>query len=241
MALLFLLKESRGRGRRIEREEENPESRGGSGGVGRTVVMEAIELEHHVVKILLVRDRDERVEIFARELVLDANLIGGADGGELGVEISEAHGTVDGEDLGLAVEVGELIVVRSGLDPAAVADHELDAPSGGGGGGGGWRRVVGGGGGPGGGVVAVAVVGDGVDLARSRRGVAGVGEGGVRVVLHPCDFPFVVSLVLGGKGENLREREGFGGFMRVWWETERNAVTIFSKIPFLLFKIFFFT
>jgi hypothetical protein len=79
------------------------------------------------------------------------------------VEVGETHGAVDGEDLGFAVDVRELVVVHSRLDPAAITDHELDASDDGGGG----RDFIGDR------VVVAAVVR--VDLARSRRGVAGVG------------------------------------------------------------------
>jgi hypothetical protein len=75
VTLLFRLEECGGRRRRVDREEENSEARGGSGGVGRTIEMEAIKFEHHVFEILIVGDRDERIKILAWELILDANLV----------------------------------------------------------------------------------------------------------------------------------------------------------------------
>lgn len=79
------------------------------------------------------------------------------------MEVGKAHGAINGEYLGFAVDISELVVVRSKLDPAAIADHELDLSGDGGGG----RDFIGDG------VVVAAVLG--VDLARSRRGVAGLG------------------------------------------------------------------
>ena len=82
---------------------------------------------HHVVKVVVVGDGDESVEVFAGELVLEGEVLwrGVAEGGELGEEGGELNGAVDGEDLGVAADVGELIVVGAGLDLAAVAAHEL--------------------------------------------------------------------------------------------------------------------
>jgi hypothetical protein len=99
-------------------------------------------------------------------LVLDANLIGAANEGEFGVEVNEAHGAVNGENLDLAIEVRQLVVMRPGLDPTAITDHELDVSGNGG-------RVskdfIGG-------VVVVTTV-LGIDLARSRRELVGVEVG----------------------------------------------------------------
>lgn len=75
VTLLSWLKECGGRRRRVDREDENSEARGGSGGVGRTVKMEAIKLKHHVFKILIIGDGDERIKILTWELVLDANVV----------------------------------------------------------------------------------------------------------------------------------------------------------------------
>ena len=85
----------------------------------------------------------------------------------------------DGEDLRVAADVGELVVVGAGLDPSAVAAHEFHLVGGGGGGGdgggcgsGGRRGFVDEGGG--------AVL----SVARARRGVAGIGDGVAVVILH---------------------------------------------------------
>ncbi|KAJ8452919.1 hypothetical protein Cgig2_014682 [Carnegiea gigantea] len=83
--------------------------------------------------LVVVGDGDERVEVFAGELVLEGGdgdgrgrgVVVGDEGGELGHEGGELDGTVDGEDLSLATDVGEEVVVGSRLDLAAVAHHEL--------------------------------------------------------------------------------------------------------------------
>jgi hypothetical protein len=162
--------------------------------------METIKLEHHVLQILIISNRDKCIEILTWELILDANLVGAADGGELGVEVGEAHGAVNGENLGFAVEVRQLVVMRPGLNPTAITDHELD-PSGDGGGG--RKDFIGG-------VVVVTTV-LGIDLAASRRGVAGVGVGGVGVALHPPNF---LEFRFFGRGWG-RGEENCGGEKRV--------------------------
>jgi len=102
-------------------------------------------------------------------LVLEGEVLrrGVTERGELGKEGRELDGAVDGEDLGVAADVGELVVMGSGLDLAAVAAHELGL------------------------VVLGLLVVPGrrileVDLPGARRGVAGVRVGGVLIVLHGC-------------------------------------------------------
>ena len=88
------------------------------------------------------------------------------EGGKLGDEGGELDVAVDGEDLGVAGDVGEVVVVGAGLDAAAEAAHELDLG----------RGVV-----EGRAAVVVVVVG-GVGVAGARGGVARIhGDGGVRV------------------------------------------------------------
>ena len=119
-------------------------------------------------EVVVVGDGDEGVEVLTGELVLEGEVLRGgvADGGELGEEGGELDGAVDGEDLGVAADVGELVVVGAGLDLAAVAAHELGlvvlvlllVPR---------RRVL------------------EVDLARARGGLAGVRvRRRVLIVLH---------------------------------------------------------
>lgn len=121
------------------------------------------------------------------------------------MEVGKAHGAVNGKDLGFAVDISELVVMRSKLDPAAIADHELDLS----GDGGGRRDFIGDR------VVVAAVVR--VDLARSGRGVAGVGVGGVRVALHLRVFLNLSMLIelnffRRERRRRLREERKEGGF-----------------------------
>ena len=113
-----------GSGTRIERvdgEEEESHAGGCSGSA-----MEMIVLEHHVVEVVVVGDGDEGVETLAGELVLEEDVACGVEeGGELGEHGGELDAAVDVEDLGVAADVGELVVVVAGLDLAAVAAHEF--------------------------------------------------------------------------------------------------------------------
>ena len=96
---------------------------------------------HHVIEVVVVGDGDEGVEVFAGKLVLEGEVVvvwGVAEGGEFGEHGGELDGAVDGENFGLAGDVGELVVVGAREDLAAVAAHELGfvvlvVP---------WRRVV---------------------------------------------------------------------------------------------------
>jgi len=102
-------------------------------------------------------------------LVLEGEVLrrGAAERGEFGKKGGELDGAVDGEDFGVAADVGELVVVGSGLDLAAVAAHELGLVVLG-------LLVV-----PRRGVLEV-------DVPGARRGVAGVRVGRVLIVLHGC-------------------------------------------------------
>ena len=82
---------------------------------------------HHVVKVVVVGDGDESVEVFAGELVLEGDVVvlGVAEGGEFGKHGGELDGAVDGEDFGVAADVGELVVVGAWVDLAAIAADEL--------------------------------------------------------------------------------------------------------------------
>jgi hypothetical protein len=84
--------------------------------------VEAVVLEDEVLQILVVGDGDERVEVLAGQLVLDADVaeVPAGEGGEVG----EPERPLEGQDLGLAVDVGELVVVGTRLDAAPVAHHE---------------------------------------------------------------------------------------------------------------------
>lgn len=59
-------------------------------------------------------------------MVLEDEIGGVGEGGELGHDGGETDFPIDGEDLGVAADVGEVVVVWPGLDFAAVAAHELD-------------------------------------------------------------------------------------------------------------------
>ena len=106
---------------------------------------------HHVLKIIIVSNGDQRVKILSRKLILKQNISNAAaHGGELGGQDGESDPAVYGENLGLSVNVSELVIVRTWLNLAARAAHEphfvalvvVFIP---------WRRVI------------------EIDLARSRR------------------------------------------------------------------------
>ena len=80
-----------------------------------------------MVEVVVVGDGDEGVEVLPWELVLEGEVLGvaAAEGGELGEHGGELDVEINGEDLGLAADVGELVVVAARLDLAAVAAHEL--------------------------------------------------------------------------------------------------------------------
>ena len=80
---------------------------------------------HHVIEVVVVGDGDQGVEILAGELVLKGDLGVGAESGEPGDHGVELDVAVNGEDLGLAADIGELVVVGTRVDLAAVAAHEL--------------------------------------------------------------------------------------------------------------------
>lgn len=125
-----------------------------------------------MVEIFVVGDGDQSFEIFAGELILNGDVVAAVEGGELGDQGEELDGAIDGEDLGLAADVAEVVVVGTGEDLSAIAAHELGLlvvlrrvvlvlvvlP---------WRRVV------------------ELDLSRAGGGgVAGVGVRAVGEVLH---------------------------------------------------------
>ena len=78
-----------------------------------------------MLEIIVVGDRDQSVEILTGKLVLEAD-IGVAEDAELGDEGGELDGAINREDLGLAADVGELVIVGTRVDLAAIAAHELD-------------------------------------------------------------------------------------------------------------------
>ncbi|RYR18707.1 hypothetical protein Ahy_B03g063319 [Arachis hypogaea] len=83
---------------------------------------------HHVIEVVVGGDGDEGVEVLSGELVLESEVLrrgAVAEGSELREEGGELDVAVDGEDLGVAANVGELVVVAARLDLAAVAAHEL--------------------------------------------------------------------------------------------------------------------
>ncbi|PON93723.1 LOW QUALITY PROTEIN: hypothetical protein TorRG33x02_104260 [Trema orientale] len=100
-------------------EEEQPHPGGLGGGA-----VEAVVLVHHVLEVVVVGDGDQGVEVLPGELVLERH-VALAEGGELGDHGGELDGPVDGEDLGLASDVAELVVVGTGEDLTAIAAHEL--------------------------------------------------------------------------------------------------------------------
>uniref|UniRef100_A0A804U9H9 Uncharacterized protein n=1 Tax=Zea mays TaxID=4577 RepID=A0A804U9H9_MAIZE len=119
----------RGR-RRLDGEEEDPEpGRGsaaaGAGTGGGAVVVGAVVLDDEVLQILVVGDGDERVQVLPGQLVLDADVPGVPhERGEARGEVGEEDRPLERQDLGLAVDVRELVVVRPRLDAAPVADHQ---------------------------------------------------------------------------------------------------------------------
>ena len=58
-----------------------------------------------MLEILVVRHRNQSIEVFSRQLVPEADLRI-AESGELGHESAEPDAAIDGEDLGVAADVG---------------------------------------------------------------------------------------------------------------------------------------
>lgn len=85
---------------------------------------------HHILQIIVIRHRDQSVELLAGKLVLESkprrNLFGRDNRRELRQQCGEFHGPIDGENFGLAADVREEIVVSAGLDFTAVANHEFN-------------------------------------------------------------------------------------------------------------------
>lgn len=112
-------------------EEEEAQAGRLDGGGGEAV--DAVELVHEVVDVVVGGDGDERVEVVLRELVPERR-VGRARGEERGGELGErgdedgvAGGARDGDDAGLPADVAELLVARARQDAAAEAAHEAHA------------------------------------------------------------------------------------------------------------------
>uniref|UniRef100_A0A8R7TFI8 Uncharacterized protein n=1 Tax=Triticum urartu TaxID=4572 RepID=A0A8R7TFI8_TRIUA len=109
-------------------EEEEAQAGRLDGGGGEAV--DAVELLHEVVDVVVGGDGDERVEVVVRELVPErrGGLAGdeerGGELGERGEEDGVGGGARDGDDAGLAADVAELVVARARQDAAAEAAHE---------------------------------------------------------------------------------------------------------------------
>lgn len=86
---------------------------------------DAIILFHHVLDVLISGDRDERVKVFIRELVLEGDVGGGGVGklGELGLEGGKGGRPLDGDDASVATYIAELVVMGAGENPAPKAAH----------------------------------------------------------------------------------------------------------------------
>ena len=76
--------------------------------------------QHLVLMTIIVDDRNQGVEVFIGELVLEEdtgiNFSATAEGGELGDEGIELDVAVDGEDLGLTTNEVKLVVVGTRVD-----------------------------------------------------------------------------------------------------------------------------
>lgn len=143
LALLLLGLEEAGRLRRgrwrgrLDGEEENPEPGRGTA-AGRAAArsrrgaqqVEAVVLEDEVLQILVVGDGDERVEVLAGELVLDAEVPRRTrEAGQPRGEVGEAEGPLERQDLRLAVDVRELVVVRPRLDAPRSSPSTAPSPA----------------------------------------------------------------------------------------------------------------
>lgn len=87
-------------------------------------------LLNHVLQIFISRDGDQRVDIFAGNLVLETKGAvvkeGPREVGHEGGEIRERGAAINGDDASLAGGVEERFLVGAGDDLAAVAAHEAE-------------------------------------------------------------------------------------------------------------------
>lgn len=119
-----------------------------------------------MLEIIIISNRNQSVKILTRELVLEGDF-SITKRRKLSDHGSELDRAIDGEDLSLATDVREKVIVRTGMDLTAIATHELDlvvvvlelsvVP---------WRRVF------------------EIDLAGTRGGIAGFSVGIVSVIIH---------------------------------------------------------
>jgi len=83
-----------------------------------------------MIEIFFVINRDQSIEIFTKELILEAN-IGKHECGKLCHEVGEVDITMDGDDFVVAADVGitTMIMKRSKprLDVSTIGDHQLDS------------------------------------------------------------------------------------------------------------------
>jgi hypothetical protein len=142
VALRLGLKEAgrlRRRQGRLDGEEEDPQPERGSA-VGAAAgarrgaeQVEAVVLEDEVLQILVVGDGDERVQVLPGQLVLDADVpkVSG-ERGEARGEVGEAERPLERQDLGLAVDVRELVVVQETgqLSPTGLSPSMASVPTG---------------------------------------------------------------------------------------------------------------
>jgi len=109
----------------MDREEEDPQACRLSWKATYMIV-----LEHHMIEIIFVINRDQSIEIFTKELMLEAN-IGKHECGKLCHEVGEVDITVDGDDFVVAANVGIMTMImkisKPRLDFSTIGNHELDS------------------------------------------------------------------------------------------------------------------
>lgn len=85
-----------------------------------------IVLVHHILHVFVGGDSYQRIQVFIRKLISDAEVGRPGKFGQFCQEGREGDVAVDGDDTGVAAHVTELVVVRAGEDFAPEAAHEAD-------------------------------------------------------------------------------------------------------------------
>jgi len=108
-----------------DKEEEDPQPCRLSWKATHTII-----LQHHMIKIFFVINRDQSIEIFTKELILEAN-IGKHECGKLCHEVGEVDITIGGDDFVVAADVGIMTMIMKSSKPrlefSTIGNHEDDS------------------------------------------------------------------------------------------------------------------
>jgi len=92
-----------------------------------------IVLEHHMIEIFFVINRDQSIEIFTKELILEANIGKHEWRGKLCHEVGEFDITIDNDDFIFATDIGITTMIMKISKPrfefSSIGNHELNSLS----------------------------------------------------------------------------------------------------------------